>query len=155
MCAKCFTVTFYDWLDELAMCEMGWASFYFRVRTWQQSPHILISSLHAICLRVWAKGYHIFWFLRIYICMFHFGSPRLFIMVQFQNSNSELHGSHPWAAAKMSHGRPDPTLLACIMINSHYHTSTGTPFHLSPSLILQGHGNDPSCLQPPPSLSSR
>ena len=29
----------------------------------------------------------------------------------------------------MSHGRPDPTLSAFIMINSFYCTSTGAPFH--------------------------
>ena len=43
-----------------------------------------------------------------------------------------LHNYHIYtlcAAVKMSHGRPDPTLSAFIMINSFYCTSTGAPFH--------------------------
>lgn len=63
--------------------------------------------------------------------MFRFGSPSLFIMVQIQNSDSELLRPHLYVAAKMSHGRLDLTLSAFIMINSSYHNSTGTPFHSS------------------------
>ena len=61
--------------------------------------------------------------------MFRFGSHGLF----YNSSDSELRFWTAqvtlYASAKMSHGRPDPTLSAFIMINSFYHTSTGTSFH--------------------------
>lgn len=84
------------------------------------------------CYSPWdlRKRYHIFfYFLEFASAYFALVHPVFFIMVQIQNSNSKLHRSHLCAAAKMSHGSPDPTLLACIMINSYYHTFTGTPFH--------------------------
>lgn len=129
MCAKCFAVIFNGLFYIIAMCEMGWNSLYFKIRKQQQSPYISTSFLNAICLGVWKTVITFLNFLEFAFYMFRFLSH--FIMVQIQKSGPELHRSHLCAAAKMSHGRLDLTLLAFIMINSCYHTSTGTPCHSS------------------------
>lgn len=75
-----------------------------------------LSVLFKCCLS-WGlnKGHYIFFsFLEFASFMLSFGSLSLSIMVQIQNSNFELCRQHLCAAAKMSHGRFDPTLLAFI-----------------------------------------
>lgn len=138
MCAKCLTVIFYGLFYIIAVCEMGWNSLYLRVSREQSSPNISMSSLNAICLGPWKK---------VIIC-FNFLSLHSACLDSVHNSSdSELRF---WtaqvtlcAAAKTSHGRPDPTLSAFTMINSFYRTCTETPFHSSHHLPSKVTGTIP------------
>ena len=129
MCAKCFAVTFNGLFYIIAVCEMGWNTLYFKVRKQKQSPYISMSSLNTICLRVGKRVITFLNFLEFAFCMFRLASPSLFTMVHIQQSNSELRRSRLRAAAEVSRGRLDLTLLTFTVIDSCHLTPTGTPLH--------------------------